>query len=624
MRDHRQVAAGAAGRLRRDPLWRALRALRPDPAGAALAVLAGTAALGAAIALMGTSGWLISRAAQQPPVLYLMVAVVSVRALGIGRGVLRYAERLASHDVVLRGVVTLRETLYQRLSAADPAVAAGLRRGDLLARVGADVDTLSDVVVRALFPFAVALVTAGATVLALALILPAAAAVLAVALLLAGVVAPILAGLAARRAERDAAAARTAVSAEVLTLLDGLPELTVAGVVPDRRSHLARLERGLARDLDAAARPAAWAAGLASLATGAAVVGCLLLGVTATASGALAPVMLAVVTLIPLAAAETVIALPGAATTLVRARAAATRVTELLDAPPAARRPDARNRISSPGLEVRGLACGWAQRPPAVRGVDLDLPFGARVAVVGASGTGKSTLLLTLAGLLPPRSGAVTLVGDDDGAEVSLDGTAATAALRHAVLFTADDAHVFTTTVRENLRLARHYLGDDDLHAALETVGLGAWLAGLPDGLDTMIGTGAGPGGRLSGGERRRLLLARATLSDAGVLLLDEPAEHLDTDTADDFVGAALGAAMFGDRTVVVVTHRLSALDAADEVIVLAGGGVVARGTHEQLLRDHEPYRAAWLAEREPARSPGQSPARHPSHATDRAQAAIL
>lgn len=624
MRDHRQVAAGAAGRLRRDPLWRALRALRPDPAGAALAVLAGTAALGAAIALMGTSGWLISRAAQQPPVLYLMVAVVSVRALGIGRGVLRYAERLASHDVALRGVVTLRETLYQRLSAADPAVAAGLRRGDLLARVGADVDTLSDVVVRALFPFAVALVTAGATVLALALILPAAAAVLAVALLLAGVVAPILAGLAARRAERDAAAARTAVSAEVLTLLDGLPELTVAGVVPDRRSHLARLERGLARDLDAAARPAAWAAGLASLATGAAVVGCLLLGVTATASGALAPVMLAVVTLIPLAAAETVIALPGAATTLVRARAAATRVTELLDAPPAARRPDARNRISSPGLEVRGLACGWAQRPPAVRGVDLDLPFGARVAVVGASGTGKSTLLLTLAGLLPPRSGAVTLVGDDDGAEVSLDGTAATAALRHAVLFTADDAHVFTTTVRENLRLARHYLGDDDLHAALETVGLGAWLAGLPDGLDTMIGTGAGPGGRLSGGERRRLLLARATLSDAGVLLLDEPAEHLDTRTADDFVGAALGAAMFGDRTVVVVTHRLSALDAADEVIVLAGGGVVARGTHEQLLRDHEPYRAAWLAEREPARSPGQSPARHPSHATDRAQAAIL
>jgi ATP-binding cassette subfamily C protein CydC len=219
----------------------------------------------------------------------------------------------------------------------------------------------------------------------------------------------------------------------------------------------------------------------------------------------------------------------------------------------------------------------------------------------------------------------VTLVGDDDGgAEASLDGSDAAAALRRAVLFTADDAHVFTTTVRENLRLASHYLGDDDLHAALERVGLGAWLAGLPDGLDTMIGTGAGPGGRLSGGERRRLLLARAMLSDAGVLLLDEPAEHLDTDTADDFVGAALGAEMFGDRTVVVVTHRLSALDAADEVIVLAGGGVVARGTHEQLLRDHEPYRAAWLAEREPARSPGQSRSRHSSHATDRAQAAIL
>jgi ATP-binding cassette subfamily C protein CydC len=554
-----------------DPLARVLAAMRPDARRTALAVLCGTAATAAAVALMGTSGWLISRAAQQPPVLYLMVAVVTVRALGIGRGILRYAERLASHDVALRGVVNLRVGLYERLAGADPAAAAGLRRGDLLARVGADVDAVADVVTRAVLPALVALVSSVAAIAALALALPSAGVVLAAGLLVSGVVAPLLAGVATRRAEHDGARTRAAIGAEVHALLDGLPELAVAGAVPARRERLRALDGERTRELDRAARPAAAAAFLATGAAGAAVLGCLLLGARAVEAGALSPVMLAVVTLLPLAAAEITATLPAAAVTLVRARVAAGRLAELLDAPPAVA-PEPLPR--PPGLlaRARGLTCGWPGRDPVLSGVDLDLRRGDRVAVVGASGTGKTTLLRALAERIP---GAV---------------------------HTTEDAHVFATTVRENLRIADPGASDEALVAALRGVGLEDWLAGLPDGLGTLLGNGSSDGIPLSGGERRRLLLARAVLAPGDVVLLDEPAEHLDPAAADALVGAALGPDLFGDRAVVVVTHRLSALDAAREVLVVADGGITARGPHAELAglaggRGDATYRRAWLAE---------------------------
>ena len=580
-------------------LRRAVLAMKPDPWRVLLAGLTGTAALGCAIALIGTSGWLISRAAQQPPVLYLMLAVVAVRTFGIGRGVLRYAERLSAHDVALRGVVTLRTTLYSRLAAADPAVAADLRRGDLLARLGADVDAIGDVVVRALLPFATAALTALLSVLALVLVLPAAGAVLAVAVLLAGVAAPALSALAARRGVRDTAAARTVMSTQVLALLDGLPELSVAGAVGARQEHLGQSERALAEALDRAARPAAWAAALITTAMGGAVVGCLLVGIDAVAAGRLRPVLLAVVTLVPLAVAEVVAGLPAAATVLVRARAAAERIAVLLAAPALEQNHEAMKspsveRITRPRLRAEGLDCGRAGTPVVLRGVDLDLPAGRRIAVVGPSGSGKSTLLLTLAGLLAPVGGRITLDGVDLG-ELAPDQ------VRRTVHLCADDAHIFTTTVRENLRVAAPGADDTDLCRALERARLTGWPTDLPDGLDTLItdptGPGAALGGRLlSGGERRRLLVARALLSGADLVLVDEPAEHLDPQTADALVEELFWAGV----TVVIVTHRLSALPAADEVLVLDEGRIVARGRHQELLTTVPAYREAWLSETAP------------------------
>jgi ATP-binding cassette subfamily C protein CydC len=599
-------------RLRRDPLVRAIAALDPSPQRTLVAVIAGTAALGSAVGLMATSGWLISRAAQQPPVLTLQIAVVATRTFGIGRGVLRYVERLLSHDVALRGVAALRERLYVRLANADPATVSGLRRGDLLSRVGADVDTLADILVRSLLPFAIAFTTAIGSAVLVGVFIPGAGAVIAVALLMSAIAAPWLAGLSARKAERAAARARAETSAEMLSLLDGVAELTVSGAVPDRLSRLDSLDRTLTAELDRTARPSAFAAALNVLLTGAAVVITLILGVQVVSDGQLRSVWLAVVVLTPLAAAEAVTGLPTAATGLIKARAAAERVMELFDAPtgetvgPTTGADPA--PLPRPRLRADGLACGWPGHEPVLTGVDLDLPAGRRIAIVGPSGGGKTTLLLTLAGLLPAADGRVRL-----GPTGSADGTGTgdqligldqydPRLLRRTVSFTAEDAHIFTTTVRENLRVARPEADDDVLREAVDRAGLSSWFEALPEGWDTMLDSG---GTGLSGGERRRFLLARAFLVGAGILLLDEPGEHLDPDTADALIGDILTTdppagrprCLDADTAVLLVTHRLAPVTAADEILFVDSGTVVARGTHAWLLDNHAPYHRAWEGE---------------------------
>jgi len=368
--------------------------------------------------------------------------------------------------------------------------------------------------------------------------------------------------------------------------------------------------------------------------TGLAMVASLVLAVQALDDGRLAPVLVAVVTLTPLAAAEAVTTLPVAAVGLVRARTAAERVLGLLDAEPAPGHEQPADGgaaddmpagpvepLPRPVLTAAGLACGWPGAQPTLTGVELELSPGRRIAVVGPSGGGKTTLLLTLAGLIPPVSGRLTLrtgaypgprPSDDHATrpdpapargagDAACPGDVDVRVLRRTVSFTAEDAHVFTTTVRENLRVARPDATDAELVAALHRAGLHGWPHELPDGLDTRLGSG---GTGLSGGERRRLLLARALLTGAGVLLLDEPAEHLDPATADTLLrdvlapaGTADGPGAADPRAVLVVTHRLGPLDAADEVLVVDGGSVVARGTHAWLLERSLTYRDAVQAE---------------------------
>jgi len=560
-------------------LRRAVALLEVDRRRFALAVALGTLALGCAVALGGVSAWLIARASQQPPVLMLSMATVGVRAFGIGRGVLRYVERLISHDLALAGMARLRATLYERLADGRADAVLAVRRGDLLARVGADVDDVGDLVVRGLLPAAVATTLGIATSAAMTLVWPPAGLALAACLLVAGIGAPWLAGRGARTAERHGAQARADVGAEALGLLDDAGPLTVAGHVPARLAALRHADARARAAADAGAGSSALAAGLGQLATGVAVLVALVTGVPAVGDGRLAPVLLAVVVLTPLASFEATSVLPQAAVQVQRSRAAAARVLALLDAagpgdtPPGDAPHDEPD--DGPRLAARGLTVGWPGGAPLVADLDLDLRPGRLVAVVGPSGTGKTTLLLTLAGLLAPHSGTVTL-----------DGVPGAQRPGRALTLTAEDAHVFGTSVLENLRVARGDVTPDEARAVLDEVGLGAWLDALPDGLDTVVG----PDGRtVSGGERRRLLLARALVGPAPLLLLDEPTEHLDPAGADAVLRLLRART---DRGVLVVTHRLG-LELADEVVRIADGRVAARGTHADLLTRDADYREA-------------------------------
>ncbi|MFE5291749.1 thiol reductant ABC exporter subunit CydC [Isoptericola sp. NPDC056618] len=567
-----------------DPLRRVLPLLEVRWTRVARAVALGTLALGFSVGLAAAAAWLIARASQMPPVLQLSVAVVAVRAFGTGRGVLRYLERLASHDVALRGMAALRANLYDALARGPVTRVIALRRGDLLARVGADVDAVGDVVVRALIPAGVAACVGLGSVVLVGAFLPAAGATLLGCLLLTGVLAPWLASRAAASVERRGAAARAEVTGRALELLEDGQQLRVAGRLDDRLAGLRATDARLTRSTDDGARISGTSAAIDAGAQTLAVLCSLLLGLPAVAAGTLTPVELAVVVLTPLAVFEATSTLPAAAVQLRRSREAARRLVALLPDLSDAR-PTGAPHTSDTLLELDAVDAGWADRT-VVAGVDLALRPGDVVALAGPSGAGKTTLLLTAAGLLPARSGAVR--AGDGGA-----------------LFVAEDGHLFGTTVLENLRVARPDVTADDARDALAAVGLDAWLAGLPDGLDAMLGP---DGADVSGGERRRLLIARALLAPAHVLLVDEPAEHLDAATADALVATLAAHARGTGRAVVVASHRLTPLAVADEVLLLgtsADAGddgaarVVARGPHAALLHDEPAY--AWAADQERA-----------------------
>ncbi|WP_328872496.1 thiol reductant ABC exporter subunit CydD [Streptomyces sp. NBC_00287] len=554
----------------------------------ALALLLASLALGSAVGLMATSGWLISRASQQPPVLYLMVAVTATRAFGIGRAVFRYAERLVSHDAVLRMLADTRVAVYRRLERLAPAGLRTARRGDLLSRLVADVDALQDYWLRWLLPAGAAAVVSAVSVGFTAWLLPEAGAVLAVGLLAAGAGVPLLTGAVARRAERRLAPARGVLATRVTDLLTGTAELTVAGALPSRTAEARRADGTLTRIASRAATATALGDGLTALLSGLTVAATALVGAQAVVDGRLSGVAMAVVTLTPLAAFEAVLGLPLAVQYRQRVRRSAERVYEVLDAPEPVREPERpRQAPASPfPVVLKDLTARHAgQDRDALAGLDLTLEEGRRIAVVGPSGSGKTTLAQVLLRFLDARAGAYTLGGVD---AYALDGDD----VWRLVGLCAQDAHLFDSSVRENLLLAKKDAGEDELRDALKRARLLDWADSLPDGLDTLVGE---HGARLSGGQRQRLALARALLADFPVLVLDEPAEHLDLPTADALTADLLAATE--GRTTLLITHRLAGLEAVDEVVVLDQGRVVQRGSYAELAAVDGPLRA--MAERE-------------------------
>jgi thiol reductant ABC exporter CydC subunit len=520
----------------RDPAVSRLREIyRPASGRLWLAAVLGGLAIGSSVALMATSAWLISRAWQQPPILFLQVAVVSVRAFGIGRGVFRYAERMVSHQAAFRALVDLRVGLYERLIPLAPAGLPAFKRGDLLRRVVDDVETMSDLSLRVMLPvFSAVLVGTGSVLLATWL-LPAGGVILAVALLLGGLAVPAVIVWSAGRGQAVQAPLQAELSSEVISALHAGPELIVLGADERYTDRIADTDRRLTAAVRRTAAGSALSTALGILLQGGAVIGMVLVAVPAVRAGDLAGVNLAVMVLLPLAAYESVAVLAPAALSAIKVRSAARRLVEILDAEPPVAEPAEPRRGEGSGLRASGLRASYPTGPVAVSGVDLDVPAGTRIGLVGESGSGKSTVLNVLAGFLR-YDGRVGLGGvalrDQAGADI-----------RDIVLWTPQVPHVFDADIAANLRMARPDATDEELRVALDAVELG-----LP--LDRPVGQ---HGATLSGGEKQRLGLARAVLAGHPVLLLDEPTEHLDPPTAEAVLNTI--RAVTSERSLVVVTH---------------------------------------------------------------------
>jgi len=576
----------------------------PSPRRRALpwpvAVALGSGSSLAGLLLTGAAAWLLVRAATLPPVLTLSAAVVLVRGSAVARPLLRYAERLVAHDVAFARLGARRSRVYAALIPRVPGRRLR-RRGDLLTRVVDDVDARVDGLLRGRLPALAATVTLAIATLAAVAIAPAAAVPLAIGLLTTAVLAPARAARQAGREDAATAAARARLHDSMVETVDGVEELPGGSRVPEERSRtLARLE-------SRAARAAGQATALAHLGWGIAVTG---VAWALAHAATLAPEWTAVLLLTVVALGETALTLPDAAVAHRRDAGAAARLADLTSSPipatfptpPAemtsAPLPAHRAEMTSPptpahpvgvtspptpaapaadisgfsprraigDIAVRGLSAGWdSARAPALHDFDLDLPAGARVAVVGRSGSGKSTLGAVVARLLDPRSGTITAGGRDLRALPEQE-------IRGRIVLVGDETgHVFASTVRENLRLARPAATDDELLAVLRRVRLDGWLATVPGGLDSWLGTG---GATMSGGQARRLATARALLADPEVLILDEPTEGLDTDLAEALMADLLDAA--AGRTVLLLTHRPEGLDRVDRVIDLENAPVAA------------------------------------------------
>lgn len=528
--------------------------------GLVVAALLGALTILFGVGLMATAGYLISRAAERPAVLSLTAAIVGVRFFGLARPVTRYLERLASHDVALRSLGNARARTYERIARLSPTQLQDRRHGDLLARFVADVDSLQNLYLRGLLPPVVALAAGAGAVGVVAAILPAAGVLLAAGLAAGGIVVPASAAVLAGRSSRRQATARGTLGAELVETLAGSDELVVYGRGDDRIERLRAADRSLVRVARRAALADGTGDGLRLAVTGLTVAGVLAVAVSAHAAGTLDRVLIALLALASLAAFEAVQPLPEALRQLRVTVAGGERILELVDREPAVSdpadplpAPQAPFTVALEDVSVR-YAPGEAL---ALDGLSLRLEPGRRIALLGRSGSGKTTVANLLLRFVDPESGHVTL-GGHDLRDYRLED------VRRAIAVSGQDAHLFSTSIRENLRLARPDATDGQLEAALGSARILDWVRSLPDGLDTQVGE---QGRELSGGQRQRITLARALLTDPQVLVLDEPTAHLDPPTAQRLVEDVFAAA--GARCVLLITHRLEGLELVDERVFL-------------------------------------------------------
>ncbi|GAA4369669.1 thiol reductant ABC exporter subunit CydC [Paeniglutamicibacter cryotolerans] len=576
----RTPAAGARSH------WRMLRTLPwTGRQGMAVGIVLAALAALAAVGLTGVSGWLIVSASHQPPIMHLLVAIVAVRAFGIGRSVLRYAERLAVHDAVLRWAGTLRTRIWDALSTRPEHWGRMTRSGAALGRLVAEVDEVRDTVPRVLVPPASALLSWAAVSVGIGFWAPGALGVSIGLGVLAFVLLPPLVLAVEQRHSVELSAHRIALGERIPTILRASADLGAHGAVDRATGEFTAADARASTVLRRSARGAGLGQGasvlLCSLAAVAAVVA---VGATG-GSGEMA----AVAGLLLLAMAEPLADAAVSASLVPQLDDGLRRIESSLGTGTAGIRAAAESvatagrpgtAAAAPmGLRLQGVTLGWGRGNDVLSGIDARVLPGHWLAVTGPSGSGKSTLLAAMLGALAPRAGTLS-VGDGGGWRRMSAGDAA------RIAWCPQEAHLFDSSVRRNLGLGREEAdqpSDAELSEVLGAIGLGDWLASSPEGLDTRIGSG---GHRLSGGQRQRLAVARALLARADVLLLDEPTAHLGQDESVELI-TDLRRALAG-KAVVLVTHdrRLEAhadsvlrLDAAPRDTSPEWWGAAVRGT---------------------------------------------
>lgn len=550
------------------PELRLLRLVAPHLPRIMWAALLATVAQLSGIALIATAAWLLASAAEQPPLTSLTVAIVAVRAFAIGRGVARYLERLSGHDAVLRALADIRGEIFSSLTPLAPAGNAVFRNGDLLSRLVSDVDKIQDLILRVWIPALTALLVAAAVVCFTFMYSVAAAGVLLLAVVLSGVVLPLLCGRFAASFDAEISAERGAFAAATADLVQGAQDLAAYGASDEAKRRAYGHARAAADAQKRGGRMESLAVLANSLIAGAGVIGVYL---AAPDLG----VMTVVLALTALATFETTGPLPQAARQRVEAGASLARVLDLLRAPAAVADPREPAPLPEPPyhLCVENARLAIPGRAEMGVGLDLDLPPGKRVAIVGASGAGKSMLLNMLVRFIGIESGRVTLSGED---VTRLRGDD----VRGVIGGMLGDAHVFNGTVSDNLAIGAPGADEDRMRLALAAVGL----------TDVQLWTRVGADAQdLSGGQRQRLLMARALLASHPIMVLDEPTEHVDPATAASIVLDTLR--LTRGHSLIMVTHRFDCLDMFDEVLVMDQGRVIQRGTHDELLEVDGQYR---------------------------------
>ena len=548
-----------------------------------LSVILGAATIGSSIGLLSASAYIIAMAALGPSIAELQLAIVSVRFFGIARGLFRYLERLASHQTTFRLLAKIRVWFYEQLEPLAPAKLFDLQSGDLLARMISDIETLQQFFLRVLAPPLVAIIITLAAGFFVGRYHAPLSWLLISGLLLAGLILPVLIQNKSRKDGQRLIQTRAKLQTKLTETFQGTADLLALNADHEQLKQVNQMNNTFLSSQRQMGKAQAAGNALSGLILHLTITAILIMAIPLVATQTITGVDLTVIILAVIASFEAVFPLPETFNNLEKTLVAGRRLFEMVDTESAGRDPS--HPLSKPAsfdLQIKGLSFQYDDGSLALDDLDFQLPDAGFLAIVGPSGAGKSTLVNLLLRFWDPDKGHIFLEGKDLREYCASD-------IRSWMGVLSQNTQIFNGTVRDNLLLANPEADDEALIATAQRALIHDFIMTLPDGYETWVGE---EGALLSGGERQRLALARVLLKDAPILILDEPTANLDA-LVEQALFESLREIM-REKTTILISHRLVAMELADEILVLHRGQAIERGDHHALLRADGFYRRMW------------------------------